>query len=57
MPFYMAADSAVHANVQSAVSWGPHALFQYIVVNVRVSLIIFKETAGSSFLQLAGTIF
>ena len=57
MPFYMAADSAVHANVQSAVSWGPHALFQYIVVNVRVSLIIFKETVGSSFLQLAGTIF
>ena len=53
----MAAGSALCANVQSAMGRGPHVLFRYIVVNVRVSLIMFKETAGNGFLQLAGTIF
>jgi len=53
----MATNSTLCADVQSAMSRGSHVLFQYIVVNVRVSLIIFKETAGNGFLQLAGTIF
>jgi hypothetical protein len=39
------------------MSRGPHVLFQYIVVNVRVSITVFKEAAGNGFLQLAGTIF
>jgi hypothetical protein len=54
-PCYVAADSALCANMHSAMSQGPHVLFQYMVVNVRVSL-IFKETAGTGFLLLAGTI-
>lgn len=53
----MAADSAFCDDFRSAMSSGPLVLFQYTVVNVRVSLCIFKETAGSGFLQLAGTIF
>jgi len=53
----VAADSALCADIQSAMSRGPHVLFQYTVVNVRVSLIVFKEAAGSDFLQLAGTVF
>jgi hypothetical protein len=53
----MAADIALCDDIQSAMSRVPHVLFQYIVVNVRVSLFIFKATAGNGFLQLAGTIF
>jgi hypothetical protein len=53
----MAADIALCDHVQAAMSRGPLILFQYILVNVRVSLFIFKEIAGSGFLQLAGTVF
>lgn len=40
---------------RSAMSWGPHVLVQYIVVNIRLSLATCKKGAGQILFQSAYT--